>query len=132
MIRMGLAWFRGLGCALVVLAACGGATTPEASSTPVRDERAHGDSRESARQSSDEEARTEGGPPKATCDDGSCTPCGEALCPLGWYCDESATGGPACGWLPECAQKPGCACVKRALPACACEEKAGAAHLSCK
>jgi hypothetical protein len=67
----------------------------------------------------------------ATCDDGTCTPCGDALCPSGWYCDETAPGGPSCGWLPECAQKSGCACVKKAL-GCACEEKGGAAHIVCK
>jgi hypothetical protein len=131
MIRMGSAWFRGLGC-LLLFTACGGATTPEASSTPAGDEQSRADTRASEGESSDEATQAEAAPPRAACDDGSCTACGDALCPLGWYCDESASGGPACGWLPECVQKPGCACVKRALAGCACEEKAGAAHLSCK
>jgi hypothetical protein len=131
MIGMGFSWFRALGAALL-FTACGGTTTPEASSTPAGDERSRGEARESTGEASDEEAAEEAATPKAACDDGSCTACGAALCPLGWYCDESATGGPACGWLPECAQKPGCACVKRVLAGCACEEKAGAAHLSCK
>lgn len=70
-------------------------------------------------------------PAKPTCEDGTCSPCGEALCPSGWYCDESAPGGPACGWLPECASKASCACVKRAFNGCSCEDKAGTAHLRC-
>lgn len=131
MIQRGLAWLGGLGGSLVI-AACGGATTPEASSTPGSDHPRDEDARETAGEAHDEEAAAATAPAKATCDDGSCTPCGGALCPLGWYCDETAAGGPACGWLPECAQKPGCACVKRVLAACSCEEKAGAAHLSCQ
>jgi hypothetical protein len=68
---------------------------------------------------------------KPSCDDGTCTPCGEALCPSGWYCDESAPGGPACGWLPECAGKATCGCVKRAFSDCGCEDRAGSAHVRC-
>jgi len=65
---------------------------------------------------------------RAACDDGSCTPCGDSQCPAGWYCDESAKGGPACGWLPECAKKPTCACVERAFSA-SCEERNGGLYV---
>lgn len=112
-----------------VATACGGSEKP--AETAAEKASAHAttsDSSDDAPGASDE---TEPPVPKrATCDDGTCTPCGDALCPTGWYCDESAHGGPACGWLPECAAKAGCACVKKAL-GCACEEKAGAAHVTC-
>jgi hypothetical protein len=65
---------------------------------------------------------------RATCDDGTCTACGDAQCPVGWYCDESAKGGPSCGWLPECARKPTCACVKRVFSG-SCEERNGGLYL---
>ena len=68
---------------------------------------------------------------RAACDDGSCTPCGDSQCPSGWYCDESAKGGPACGWLPECANKLSCGCLGKTFSSCQCEEKSGGVHLSC-
>ena len=82
--------------------------------------------------SDDEEPSAAPAVKRGACDDGTCSPCGDALCPTGWYCDESAPGGPACGWLPECAQKPGCGCIKKALAGCSCEEKSGGLHLVCK
>jgi hypothetical protein len=111
------------------LTACGGGTKPAESSVSGAEpgEAMHG---ESDKESSAEETTAAAAPVRATCDDGTCSPCGDALCPAGWYCDETAKGGPSCGWLPECAQKAGCACVKKAL-GCACEEKAGGAHVSC-
>ena len=51
-----------------------------------------------------------------------------AQCPTGWYCDENAKGGPACGWLPECAKKPTCACVKRVFSG-SCEERNGGLYV---
>jgi len=119
---------------LATSVACGGSEPP--SRTP--------DAEQSAEKSSDEgtaeEATSEGDasgdsrtaePAAPKCDDGTCTPCGDALCPRGWYCDESAPGGAACGWLPECAQKASCSCVKKAFKGCACEEASGSAHLTC-
>jgi hypothetical protein len=115
--------------AFAALAGCGGGAQPAASASEqgpsAGEARA---AREPASGTSDETDAP--APPRAACDDGTCTPCGDALCPTGWYCDESAQGGPSCGWLPECAQKSGCACVKKAL-GCGCEEKAGAPHVTC-
>jgi hypothetical protein len=123
--------FRSLRACLVAVLAlgCGGSDKP-AESADTR-----GSSPQSAREQRESQPTTDDDsdaptPPRATCDDGTCTPCGDALCPKGWYCDETAHGGPACGWLPECAQKSGCACVKKAL-SCACEEKSGSAHVTC-
>jgi hypothetical protein len=111
------------------LAACGGSTLPaESGSSGAAPHAAAHES--SANESAAERTSAAPLPERATCDDGTCSPCGDSLCPTGWYCDETAKGGPSCGWLPECAQKSGCACVKKAL-GCACEEKAGGAHVSC-
>jgi len=72
-------------------------------------------------------------PKAALCDDGTCSPCGAGVCPSGWYCDESASGGPACGWLPRCAQKSSCACLTSKLGAgCKCSEQDGGLHVTCR
>lgn len=126
---------RALGVALLAFTAgCGGSEktavsadgADSSSSSASRDEDA-----ESAGPESDEASADEAPAPKASCEDGTCAPCGDALCPSGWYCDESAPGGAACGWLPECAKKPGCACVKKVFAGCSCEDGGGIPHLSC-
>lgn len=67
------------------------------------------------------------------CDDGTCSKCGSGICPAGWYCDEKASGGGACSWLTECADKPSCACVTRVLGAsCACREEGGGLKVACE
>jgi hypothetical protein len=117
---------------LVALFGCGGSPKPAESSTPSVTTRADAPAKSAAGDSdNNDEASATPAPVRATCDDGTCTACGDALCPNGWYCDESAPGGPACGWLPECAQKASCACVKKSFSGCACDEHLGAAHLSC-
>ncbi len=108
---------------------CGGSGTPAESSASSNTKK-HVESEPDAAESTAESEASDT-PKRATCDDGTCTPCGDAFCPTGWYCDETAQGSPRCGWLPECAQKSGCACVKKAL-GCACEEQAGAPHVSCR
>jgi hypothetical protein len=124
---------RALGLALFSLSAgCGGSEKPAASaaSADVGAESAETEA-ESTDAESDEASTADAPAAKANCDDGTCSPCGDALCPSGWYCDESAPGGAACGWLPECAKKPACACVKKAFAGCSCEDTGGIAHLSC-
>ncbi|MEO7035534.1 MAG: hypothetical protein ABI548_16525 [Polyangiaceae bacterium] len=69
----------------------------------------------------------------ALCDDGTCSRCGTGICPTGWYCDESAKGGAACGWLPQCVQKVSCACLTKVLgSACSCSEQASGLHVTCQ
>jgi hypothetical protein len=117
---------------LTLALGCGGSTKP-AESGPAHEmstEREQGHAPRAA--AGDDEPGPAPAAKRGACDDGTCSPCGDAVCPNGWYCDESAPGGPACGWLPECAQKAGCGCIKKALAGCACEEKSGAAHLTCK
>jgi hypothetical protein len=113
------------------LVACGGSTPPAENAAPATAAPARSDARAKVKPS-DDDASAPPAPKRAACDDGSCSPCGDAICPNGWYCDESAQGGPACGWLPECAKISGCACVKKAFAGCGCEEKNGAAHLACR
>ena len=75
------------------------------------------------------------GPEKSkgpSCDDGTCSLCGSGICPAGWYCDEKASGGGACSWLTECAEKPTCGCVTRVLGAsCKCREENGGLKVAC-
>jgi hypothetical protein len=125
-----LSWF-GL-VALSVFSACGGGTTAgkPAEHAEASGEESSEESGDGPAAAEDEEAASE--PPAAACSDGTCSPCGEGFCPNGWYCDETAKGGAACSWLPECAKKPGCACVERALSGCSCEERDGGQHVSCK
>jgi hypothetical protein len=117
--------------ALSALSACGGGT---AAGKPAAHAEAPSDSGEDGSDTPDsaEDEAAASEPPTPTCSDGTCTPCGEGLCPNGWYCDETAKGGAACSWLPECAKKPGCACIERALSGCSCEERDGGQHVSCK
>jgi len=110
--------------------ACGGGT-PE----PTTAERADADEHRSSSESDDESSPSASEPDEGTtakkkpaCDDGTCTLCGEGQCPIGWFCDEGAKGGPACAWLPECAKKPTCACVKRVFPG-SCEERNGGLYV---
>jgi hypothetical protein len=115
---------------LPLVPGCGGSSKPAesvASSAESRGERAA----KAPASANDDEESAAPAPARPTCADGSCTPCGDAVCPSGWYCDESARGGPACGWVPECAQKASCGCVKKAFAGCSCEDAHGAAHVSC-
>ncbi|HYP74598.1 MAG TPA: hypothetical protein VER12_01510 [Polyangiaceae bacterium] len=115
------------------LAACGGggaagadgpAKAPSAAATPHVDP---------AEPSDDSTAEPAEAPTAAICDDGTCSPCGAGVCPKGWYCDESASGGPACGWLPRCAQKSSCGCLTGKIGAgCKCSEQGGGLHVTCK
>ncbi|HEY3496334.1 MAG TPA: hypothetical protein VGK73_16655 [Polyangiaceae bacterium] len=120
---------------LTVSFGCGGSTQPAKEASEGDAERSaaaeSGGEDSPADSDSEDKAASAAAEKRPVCDDGTCTPCGGALCPSGWYCDESAKGGPACGWLPECVAKPTCACVKRAFSGCSCEDQGGAAHVSC-
>lgn len=72
------------------------------------------------------------GPRKPSCEGGTCSPCGEGICPNGFYCEVASQGrAPACAWLPACGDKPSCACLTKAAPGCTCEDKGGAPLLTC-
>jgi len=122
-------------CALLLLAlsACGGGGGGGAK--PASADAAEGDSHSSSATASDDESQSdeaeESAPKRNSCDDGTCSVCGNSMCPSGWYCDESAKGGPACGWVPECLSKLSCGCLTKKFSSCSCEEKSGGVHLSC-
>ena len=116
----------------LALAACGGSEAP---ANAPRASAHHSDSSAVSHDDSptDDAPAEEEAPKAGPCDDGTCSACGAGICPAGWYCDESAKGGPACGWLPACAQKSSCACVTAKLGSgCACSEQSAGLHVTCK
>ncbi len=64
-----------------------------------------------------------------TCDGSMCNPCGDALCPTGFLCEEAQS---SCMWLPQCGESPSCACVKQQLPDCSCNERQGQPIIRCE
>ena len=118
---------------LLTLTSCGGESTPtpeSAHAAKAKSEPEKSVASESSGEADEAEAESA---PRASCDDGTCFECGSGTCPEGWYCDESAQGGPACSWLPECGKKPSCACIGKALGgACTCNESGGGQHVKCK
>jgi hypothetical protein len=118
--------FVGLLC---FVGACGGGTKPEVHSggeTPAR---------ESGGMDSAENGAADvapAAPRLPSCEDGTCFTCGETICMAGFYCDADAPGGAACSWLPACAERGACGCLKRELGAeCRCEERSGGPHVTC-
>ena len=118
---------------VVINVRCGSSPAPEPKSTVERETTVSDDSEEAEEESSSaaEGASDDAPPPRQPCDDGSCFACGAGFCPAGFYCDESAQGGPGCAWLPACAPAVTCACLETAFSGCACSERGGAPHLSC-
>ncbi|MGC4093392.1 MAG: hypothetical protein QM756_36960 [Polyangiaceae bacterium] len=109
---------------------CGGGQ-PEAKAPS--DEPAPSSRAKKAAASEDEPEPEAEAPARSSCDDGGCFSCGSGTCPSGWYCDEGASGGAACSWLPGCGAKASCACVSKNLgSSCSCSEDGGGPHVSCK
>jgi hypothetical protein len=125
---------------LFALPQCGGGgagAEPKSAAHHESDAESDGDGDGDSSESSSEEDgapadRADATPRGPNCDDGSCSLCGSGICPSGWYCDENASGGAACSWLTECADKPTCSCITRVLgSACKCREDAGGLKVSC-
>jgi hypothetical protein len=113
------------------LEGCGGSAAPEAKEANDAPSRAERHAAKSA--PVEDEAEPEPESPKSSCDDGGCFACGNGTCPAGWYCDEGASGGAACSWLPGCGAKTSCGCVAKTFgSACSCSDEGGGPHLSCK
>jgi hypothetical protein len=124
--------WAGLCASFAILAACGGGGADASAPPATAHDKAKPEANEEATDD-DTPAEEESAPPRAACDDGTCSPCGTGMCPTGWYCDESASGGPACSWVPQCAQKSSCSCLNAVLgSACKCAEQAGGLHVTCK
>ncbi len=136
------AFFSCLGCLglVLTLAQCGGDTATGSGSKSAADAEHGSDSSEHASKSDsgdNEESSSASSAPSEkskgpNCDDGTCSKCGSGICPAGWYCDEKVSGGGACSWLAECAEKPSCGCVTRVLGAsCKCREEDGGLKVAC-
>ena len=116
---------------LFALGGCGGSAQPEAKEPSDAPARAQKRTPKSA--PAEDESEAESAAPRSSCDDGGCFSCGGGTCPTGWYCDEGASGGAACSWLPGCGAKASCGCVAKALGSeCNCSEEGGGPHVSCK
>lgn len=127
---------RLLTLALLFAVSCGGGTTESPAKTAREASNATADV-SSDPNANDESEKEAAAPKPALCGDGSCITCGTGICPTGWYCDESAPGGPACGWVPGCEKKKSiCNCLgDRFQHKCRCTEDNGGAlspHLKCE
>lgn len=90
------------------------------------------DSSTSSDGSSNYDGESSSGPSGPDCSDGTCFVCGEGLCPQGFYCDAGAGGGPACSWLPECADTATCGCIEKVLGSgCSCDDSGDGPHVTC-
>jgi hypothetical protein len=123
---------------ILLLPQCGGGTATSAEpkssadSAESRDAAGHGSATEDDNESATSTNSASEKPQGPSCDDGTCSLCGSGICPSGWYCDEKASGGGACSWLTECAEKPTCACVTRVLGSkCKCREEGGGLKVAC-
>lgn len=112
--------------ALVSLAsACGGATPAAHAPKQHADE-----TPDNTGPATSENAPATPQPPN--CDDGTCFPCGDGICPKGFYCDRKAPDGPACSWLPACAKQASCSCVTKTLGSgCTCQSENGGVYVDC-
>ncbi len=112
-----------LGC---LVSSCGGATPKAHAPREQADDTPAG----STSGSSDSAPET---PQAPSCDDGTCFPCGDGICPKGFYCDRKAAGGPACSWLPDCAKQVSCDCVTKTLGSgCSCNADNGGVYVDCE
>lgn len=123
-------------CLLLLLPQCGGSGSGGAEPKSAADDDGsfeQGSDDDGGDDSETAEASEANDKPRGpNCDDGTCSLCGDGICPSGWYCDENASGGAACSWLTECADKPSCGCITRVLgPSCKCREEAGGLKVSC-
>lgn len=115
--------------ALLALASCGGASGQPAHSPHGAEARSGGSSTDNAGGASDEAPAD---PAAELCNDGTCFRCGDGVCPVGYYCDDKAPAGAACGWLPECAKSADCGCVQNVLGSgCRCDTQGGGVHVTC-
>jgi hypothetical protein len=112
---------------------CGGGGAPETGAPATAHDKKSASAKAPSASSSEEDEEEDEAPTATTpCADGTCTTCGKGICPAGFYCDESAKGGAACSWLPQCGEKASCSCLTKALgSACKCADQAGGQHVTC-
>ena len=116
-----------------MLTACGGGAAPPAETAHAKASTEKAAASPAKEDDSESSAESESLPAATACNDSMCFTCGSGYCPIGWYCDESGSGGAACSWLPECGKASSCGCVTKALgKACSCRDDGGGAHVTCK
>lgn len=116
---------------MLVIGACGGGSQAPTQSADDTHTTSEADPSNEPGQASDATSE-EAAPTGPDCSDQTCFPCGEGLCPVGFYCDEQAARGPACSWLPECAEAASCACVQGVLGSgCSCDDASGGPRVTC-
>jgi hypothetical protein len=122
---------------LLALPQCGGGAgasgEPKSGDDAAHEGSEHSSHHEGAGDDDSSESESKAAEPKGpSCDDGTCSSCGNSICPSGWYCDEKVNGG-SCSWLVECAQKPSCGCITKVLGSqCKCREEGGGLKVACE
>ena len=115
--------------ALAMVSSCGGGSSAPGARAPTEASEEEGMASEEPGSSS---SSSEGQSEAPRCEDGTCSPCGDAVCPTGYYCDEGVSPA-VCSWLPECAREPSCNCLTRRLGnACACEARDNGLYVKCE
>lgn len=104
------------------LAACGGA--PAAKEGPKDGATA------AKKEATDAPPPTTAPVKRSPCADGTCTECGEGICPSGYFCVDTK-GHKGCAWIAPCVDKPQCACVSREVKSCTCKDEGGVAKVTC-
>ena len=126
---------------VLLLPLCGGGAATGSEPKSAADDRASSEESSGSSTKGENEVEEQSNESPATaerakgpnCEDGTCSKCGSGICPAGWYCDEKASGGGACSWLTECADKPTCSCITRVLgSACKCREESGGLKVACE
>lgn len=112
---------RLLSISALFVAACG--SPPPAKETPKEVVAAKKDS-------TDAGPTTTAPAKKAPCADGTCTECGDGICPSGYFCVDTK-GHKGCAWIASCVDKPTCACLAREVKSCSCKDEGGVARVAC-
>ena len=121
-----LASLVGVAAISLWLVGCGGSSEPAA-----RAPREAREVRELPREAPRVSAAPRAPKARAVCDDGSCFSCGDAVCFSGYYCAANLAGH-GCEWLPSCAERATCSCLRALLgDECACEERASGTFVTC-
>lgn len=114
--------------ALILPLSCWACGSPAPAAAPLTSEARESTDPGESDSTRSELAAAEAATPPAACSDETCSPCGDGLCPTGFYCDE-ARG--LCSWVPECAGKLSCDCLAKVVGNCTCETRDRGTYVKC-